>query len=74
VQRLQGPFFEIDITEIIPDCKKATLQRIIRGKVSLKTVVHSDGWAGYNGLVDIGYGHFRVDHGNDEFVRGHSHV
>ena len=61
-------------TEIVPNCTKTTLQRIIRGKVSPDTVVHSDGWAGYNGLVDIGYGHFRVDHGNNEFVRGHSHV
>ncbi|MCK5517932.1 MAG: transposase [Alphaproteobacteria bacterium] len=28
----------------------------------------------YNGLVDIGYGHFCVDHGKNEFVRGKNHV
>ena len=30
--------------------------------------------AGYNGLVDLGYGHFRVDHSRDEFTRGAVHV
>ncbi len=29
-------------TEIVPDCAKATLQAIIRGKVSLDRVIHSD--------------------------------
>ncbi len=61
-------------TEIVPDCSKATLQAIIRGKVDVQSVINSDGWRGYNGLVDIGYGHFRVDHGNDEFVKGSHHV
>jgi transposase-like protein len=60
--------------EIVPDCSKATLQGIIRGKVDLASVINSDGWGGYNGLVDIGYGHFRVDHSRDEFVRGKAHI
>ena len=41
-------------TEIVPDCSKATLQGIIRGKVDPASVINSDGWRGYNGLVDIG--------------------
>ncbi len=62
-------------TEIIPDTKKATLQKIIRGKVDIESVIHSDGWRGYNGLVDLGYKkHFRVHHGKGEFVRGKSHI
>jgi transposase len=61
-------------TEVVPDCSKATLQAIIRGKVALETVINSDGWKGYNGLVDIGYGHFRVDHSKDEFAKGSTHV
>lgn len=61
-------------TEIVPDCSKATLQGIIRGKVDPASVINSDGWGGYNGLVDIGYGHFRVDHSRDEFVRGKAHI
>ena len=42
-------------TEIVPDCAKATLQAIIRGKVSPDSIIHSDKWRGYNGLVDLGY-------------------
>ena len=62
-------------TEIVPDCRKATLQAIIRGRVAAEAVVHSDGWRGYDGLVDVGYSkHFRVNHGSNEFVRGTSHV
>jgi len=62
-------------TEIIPDAKKATLQAIIRKKVSDDTVVHTDGWIGYNGLVDLGYKkHHRVHHGKNEFARGNSHI
>ena len=56
-------------TEIVPDCSKATLQGIIRGKVDPQSLINSDGWRGYNGLVDIGYGHKRVDHGKDEFAK-----
>lgn len=62
-------------TEIVEDIKKATLQRIIRGQVSLDSVIHSDGWRGYNGLVDVGYQkHLRVYHSSDEFVTDESHI
>jgi len=62
-------------TEIVPDVKAATLQALIRGRVDIDSVIHSDGWRGYDGLVDIGYDkHFRVYHGKNEFVRGRSHI
>ena len=62
-------------TEVVPDCRRSTLQAVIRGRVSLESVIHSDGWRGYNGLVDLGYKkHFRVNHGQDEFVQGKSHI
>ena len=58
-------------TEIIPDCKKKTLQAIILGKVDIESVMYTDGWRGYNGLVDVGYDkHFRVSHGDNEFSKG----
>ena len=57
-------------TEIVPDCKKKTLQGIIFGKISKNTVIYSDGWRGYNGLVDVGYDkHFRVNHSKNEFSK-----
>lgn len=41
-------------TEIIPNASRATLQAIMRGRVSIDSVIHSDKWRGYNGLVDLG--------------------
>jgi transposase len=62
-------------TEIVPDCKRATPRAIIRGRVSLESVIHSDGRRGYDGLVDVGYAkHFRVHHGANEFARGTSRI
>ena len=62
-------------TEIVPDCSKATLQAIIRGRIKPETVIHSDGWRGYDGLVDVGYAkYYRVNHGQNEFARGTHHI
>lgn len=62
-------------TEVVADASKSTLQAIIRGKVDPRSVIHTDGWRGYDGLVDLGLEkHFRVNHGNNEFVKGSRHV
>ena len=54
---------------------KTTLQAIIRGKVSLESIIHSDRWRGYNGLVDLDYKkHYRVQHGTNEFAKGNNHI
>ena len=42
-------------TEIVPNLKSATLQRIIKGKIGIDSVIHSDGGRGYNGLEYFGY-------------------
>lgn len=48
-------------TEIVPDVKKKTLQRIIRGQVALDSTIISDGFRAYDGLVDVGYdAHLRL--------------
>ena len=62
-------------TEIVPNASKAVLQAIIRGKVDIASVIHTDRWRGYDGLVDVGFDkHHRVNHGNNEFARGNAHV
>lgn len=49
-------------TELIPNAKSETLRKVIRGKVSLESILFTDGWRGYSGLLDIGYEkHFRID-------------
>lgn len=55
-------------TEIVPNCSKPILQKIIRGKIEKETIILTDKWRGYDGLVDVGYDkHFRVNH-SQEFI------
>ena len=62
-------------TEIVPDASKATLQKVIRGHISIESVINTDGWRGYHGLIDMGFAkHFRVYHGQNEFARGAQHI
>jgi len=62
-------------TEIIPNCKKASIQAIIRGKVELTATIHTDGFRSYDGIVHMGYKkHYRIRHDRDEFVRGTAHI
>jgi transposase-like protein len=62
-------------TEIVPNCTKAQLQAIIRGRVELSATIHTDGFRSYDGIVHMGYQkHYRVHHHRDEFVRGNSHI
>jgi transposase-like protein len=49
-------------TEIVPDNKIPTLRKVIVGKISVESIVITDGWRGYNGLVDVGFDrHFRIN-------------
>ncbi|ARN78157.1 IS1595 family transposase [Nonlabens spongiae] len=49
-------------TELVPDAKRDTLRKVIQKKISVESVVITDGWRGYNGLLDIGYNkHYRID-------------
>lgn len=47
---------------------------IIQGKILEGSVIHTDGWKAYDGLVLNGYDHYRVFHSTNEFARGKSHV
>ena len=45
------------------------------GKADVASVIHTDRWGGYDGLVDVGFDkHLRVNHGKKEFARGNAHV
>jgi transposase len=47
---------------------------VIRGRIRPEVAIHSDGWPGCDGLVDVGYKkHLRVRHGRNQFVNGKSH-
>ena len=62
-------------TEIVPAAAKKQPQAAIRSQVALDSSIHSDGWRGYNGLVDMGgKKHFRVHHGENVSARGNCHI
>jgi len=49
-------------TELVSDCSAKTLQKIIRGRVDPESVILTDGWRGYDGLVDVGFDkHLRIN-------------
>ena len=61
-------------TELIPNCSAKTLQAIIRGRVSPESIIHTDSWRGYDGLVDVGFDkHFRVNK-NQHFASRGVHI
>ena len=62
-------------TEIVPNASRATLEAIIQSKVDPNSIIHTDDWRGYDERVDLGLErHFRVNHGNNEFVKSSRHV
>lgn len=62
-------------TEVIPNCRKPTLQAIIRGRINPESILYSDKWRGYDGLVDVGYDkHYRVNHHKNEFAKKRVHI
>ena len=63
-------------TQIVPNAKRATLRAILHARVDQRrSVIHSDGWSGYDGLVALGYQkHFRINHDASVFVRRRVHI
>jgi transposase len=61
-------------TEIITDCSQNTLRAIIRGRIDPQSIICSDGWPGYDGLVDVGYDkHVRINK-QKSFTNGRAHI
>ena len=62
-------------TKVVPNCSRPVLQAIVRGKVTFDSIIHTDGWRAYNGLVDLGYKrHYRVNHSINEFASKESTI
>lgn len=61
--------------QVVPNVTRDTLKQIVQAQVEPDSTIYSDGWKSYDGLVDWGYKrHYRVNHGANEFARGHSHI
>lgn len=62
-------------TQVVTNCSAAQLLPMIREKVTEDSVVYTDGFKTYDGLVDLGYKkHYRIRHGTNEFADGRNHI
>jgi transposase len=62
-------------TQIIENASKATLLPIVKRLVTSKdSIVYTDKWRGYDGLVFDGYKHFRVNHSKQYSSRKGIHI
>ncbi len=62
-------------TEIVPNVRQDTLMQIVKGKVSLHSVIHTDGFRSYDSIVHLGYQkHYRILHSDDKFAEGSNHI
>jgi transposase len=50
-------------TRIVKDVSRKTLRRIIRTKVVPRSVIYTDSFRSYDGLVLDGFKHYRINHG-----------
>lgn len=51
------------------------LMQIVTGKVNLQSVIHTDGFRSYDGIVHLGYQkYYRVLHSNNKFAIGSNHI
>jgi len=59
---------------VVKNCSKEELMPVIKGFALEGSVIHTDGWKAYDGLILNGYDHYRVHHSENEFARGKCHV
>jgi len=61
-------------TQIVKNCSIAELMPIITDKASKGSIIFTDGFKSYDGLIDYGYKHhFRVKH-CEKFADGNNHI
>ncbi|MEQ8164841.1 MAG: IS1595 family transposase, partial [Alphaproteobacteria bacterium] len=62
------------MTRVVPNARKATLERHILEHVHSGTTISTDEWIAYRKLARHGYQHGRVDHSRDQWVSGIHHT
>ena len=62
-------------TQIVQNCSASELVPIIKRLAPDDSVLYTDEWKAYDGLVNMGYKHhYRVKHSDDVFANGRAHV
>lgn len=62
-------------TQVVKNCSASELVPIIKRLAPDDSVIYSDEWKAYDGLVNLGYKeHYRVKHSDDVFSNGKAHI
>jgi len=62
-------------TKIVKNCSLSEIMPVIKGKANEQAIIYTNGFRTYDGLADYGYKkYYRVKHGENEFVKEHSHI
>jgi len=62
-------------TQVVKNCSVKELVPIIQERVGVDSVIYTDGFKSYDGLVNFGYKkHYRIHHGENEFAAGPNHI
>ena len=63
-----------DITRVIPDVKRDTIEPHIIEHVKAGSTISTDEWHAYKKLAEKGYDHHSVNHSREEWARGEHHT
>ena len=61
-------------TRVVDDVSRKTLRSVIRTRVIPKSVIYSDSFRSYNGLVLDGFKHYRIDHDKEFTNTKRNHI
>ncbi len=62
-------------TQVVKNCSAKELLSIVKDKIDIESVIYTDTFKTYDGLVNMGYKkHYRIAHSKDEFSNGHNHI
>lgn len=62
-------------TQVVRNCSASELLPIIKERITKNSVVYTDSFKTYDGLVNFGYRrHHRIRHGENEFAVGRNHI
>ncbi|HBC89214.1 MAG TPA: IS1595 family transposase [Lentisphaeria bacterium] len=62
-------------TQVVKNCSAGELLPIIKERIAKNSVVYTDSFKTYDGLVNFGYRrHHRIRHGENEFAVGRNHI
>lgn len=65
---------EVVLVSLVNNCSKESLMPIIQVKILEDSIIYTDEWKAYYGLILNGYEHYRVHHSKNRFAGGKSHV